>query len=106
MSDRDERVDAIRKARRIHQVIANIPFYVVLAIVVVAAILVLMDRWRRGAFVFGSALLVGATFRAILPTVRIGLLQVRSRPFDVAAMAALGAAVLWLATSIDSLGTA
>ncbi|GEE01960.1 hypothetical protein nbrc107696_24060 [Gordonia spumicola] len=102
----EERVDAIRRARRIHTVIANIPFYVVLAIVVVAAVLVLVDRWRRGAFVFGSAMLVGATFRAILPAIRVGLLQVRSRPFDVAVMTAVGVAVLWLATSISSLGTA
>ncbi|MCF8611732.1 DUF3017 domain-containing protein [Gordonia sp. HY285] len=101
----DDRVDELRRARRIHGYIANIPFYVVLALVAVAALLVLVDRWRRGAFVFGAALLVAGTIRALLPTTRVGLLQVRSRPFDVATMAVLGASVLWLATSIDSLGT-
>ncbi|GAA4674290.1 DUF3017 domain-containing protein [Gordonia humi] len=102
----DERVDELRRARRIHGWIVNIPFYVVLALVAVAAVLVLVDRWRRGAFVFGAALVVAATIRALLPTSRVGLLQIRSRPFDVVTMAALGAAVLWLATSIDALGTA
>ena len=102
----DQRVDAIRRARRVHGIIANIPFYVVLAVVVAAAVLVLVDRWRRGAFVFGSAMLLGAAVRALLPTSRVGLLQVRGRAFDVAAMTALGVSILWFATSIDSLGTA
>ncbi|MCF8603826.1 DUF3017 domain-containing protein [Gordonia sp. HY442] len=101
----DDRVDELRRARRIHGYIVNIPFYVVLALVAVAAVLVLLDRWRRGAFVFGSALLVAGTIRAFLPTPRVGLLQIRSRPFDVATMVVLGASVLWLATSIDSLGS-
>ncbi|MGO3326022.1 DUF3017 domain-containing protein [Gordonia sp. (in: high G+C Gram-positive bacteria)] len=101
----DDRVDELRRARRIHGYIVNIPFYVVLALVAVAALLVLLDRWRRGAVVFGAALLVAATIRALLPTPRVGLLQIRSRPFDVATMAVLGISVLWLATSIDSLGS-
>ncbi|WP_132993952.1 DUF3017 domain-containing protein [Gordonia zhaorongruii] len=102
----ENRIESIRRARRLHGVIANIPFYVVLALIAIAGVLILLDRWRRGAFVFGSAILVAATIRAVLPTSRVGLLQVRGRAFDVASMAALGASVLWLATSIDSLGTA
>ncbi|MFT4086552.1 MAG: DUF3017 domain-containing protein [Gordonia sp. (in: high G+C Gram-positive bacteria)] len=101
-----ERVESLRKARRRRRLLRQIPFFVVLAIIGFAAVLVLMDRWRRGAFVFGSAMLVGAVLRAVLPTSRAGLLQVRSRGFDIGAMATLGVLVLWLATSIDSLGTA
>lgn len=54
---------------------------------------------------FGSALLFGALLRALIPTSRAGLLQVRGKFFDVAAMASAGALILWLATSIDPLGT-
>lgn len=104
--DADDRVDAVRRARKVHGFIVNIPYYVVIAVIVVAAGLVLIDRWRRGTFVFGSAMLLGAVIRALLPGSRVGLLQVRSKPFDIAAMTAMGAMMLWLSTSIDALGTA
>ncbi|WP_255449989.1 DUF3017 domain-containing protein [Skermania sp. ID1734] len=77
----------------------------VLAIILVALIFVLSDRWRRGAIVFGSAALVGGFFRLLLPTAQVGLLAVRGKRFDVAAMFAVGAAIVWLAASIDPLGT-
>ncbi|MGB3695860.1 MAG: DUF3017 domain-containing protein [Gordonia sp. (in: high G+C Gram-positive bacteria)] len=101
-----ERIESIRRARKLHGFIINIPYYTVLVVIAIAALLVLIDRWRRGAFVFGAAMLLGAVFRAFLPAQRVGLLQIRSRAFDIGAMAALGGTVLWLATSIDSLGTA
>ncbi|ALG86660.1 DUF3017 domain-containing protein [Gordonia phthalatica] len=104
--DADDRVDAVRRARKAHGFIVNIPYYAVIAVIVVAAGLVLIDRWRRGTFVFGSAMLLGAAIRALLPANRVGLLQVRSKPFDIAAMASMGAMMLWLSTSIDALGTA
>lgn len=100
-----ERVERIRHARRVRAYLVQIPYLLVILAVIVAAGLVLFDRWRRGAFVFGSALLLGALLRALIPTQRAGLLQVRGRFFDVAAMASVGVLVLWLATSIDPLGT-
>lgn len=101
----DERVAQLRRARLLRAVVVQIPYALVMFGVIVAAALVLFDRWRRGTFVFGSALLLGAVLRALIPTARVGLLQVRGRPFDVAAMASAGALMLWLATSIDPLGT-
>ena len=98
-------VAELRRARVVRAFLVQIPFALVMLGVVVAAALVLFDRWRRGTFVFGSALLFGALLRALLPTTRIGLLQVRGRAFDVAALASVGALMLWLATSIDPLGT-
>ncbi|MBT0566790.1 DUF3017 domain-containing protein [Williamsia sp. CHRR-6] len=93
------------RTRRASRIVAQIPFLIVAALVLVAVILVLADRWRRGAFVFGGAAVVAAVLRAVLPTTRVGLLQVRGRVFDVVAMGTAGAAILWLATSIDALGT-
>lgn len=103
--DVDDRVESVRRARKLHGFIINVPYYIVLAVIVFGAVLVIMDRWRRGTFVFGSAMLLGAVFRAFLPANRVGLLQVRSRPFDIAAMATMGGLMLWLSTSIYSLGT-
>ncbi|MFW0784355.1 DUF3017 domain-containing protein [Gordonia sp. CPCC 206044] len=99
------RADRIRQARELRRYLVQIPYLVVLLGVLIAALLVVFDRWRRGAFVFGSALLLGAVLRALIPTSRAGLLQVRGRFFDVAAMASVGTLILWLATSIDPLGT-
>ncbi|MDL9937181.1 DUF3017 domain-containing protein [Gordonia sp. ABSL1-1] len=101
----DPRVEQLRAARRIRSFLIQVPYLLVLAGVVVAALLVMFDRWRRGSFVFGSAFLVGALLRAVIPTSRAGLLQIRGKLFDVATMAAIGGLMLWLATSIDSLGT-
>ncbi|MFT4199572.1 DUF3017 domain-containing protein [Gordonia sp. (in: high G+C Gram-positive bacteria)] len=100
-----ERARNLRRARVRRWYMMQIPYFIVLAIVLVAGILVLVDRWRRGAFVFSGALALGAALRAFLPARRAGLLQVRSRPFDVAAMATLAAVVLWMAITIDPLGT-
>lgn len=98
-------VRRIRRARRVRGYMVQIPYLLVLLVVAIAAALVLFDRWRRGAFVFGSALLLGAVLRALIPTSRVGLLQVRGRFFDVTTMASAGALILWLSTSIDPLGT-
>lgn len=105
MTEATDRVGRIHRARIVRACIVQIPYLLVMLGVVAAAALVLFDRWRRGTFVFGSALLFGALLRAVVPTTRIGLLQVRGRAFDVAAMATVGGMMLWLATSIDPLGT-
>lgn len=101
----EERTDAIRRARRLRRYLVQIPYFIVLGIIAAAAVLVLFGFWRKGALVFSGALLLGATFRAVLPVTRVGLLQVRGRLFDVSAMAAMGTLMLWLASSIAALGT-
>ncbi|MBP1162905.1 hypothetical protein ABIC28_000444 [Rhodococcus sp. PvR044] len=83
----------------------NLPLLAVFTVVLVAVVFVLADRWRRGAFVFGLATLLAAGFRLCLPTERVGLLAVRGQRFDVGALTAVGAAIVWLAVSIDPLGT-
>ncbi|WP_164873340.1 DUF3017 domain-containing protein [Rhodococcus xishaensis] len=77
----------------------------VLLVVAAAFALVLADRWRRGAFVLGGAMLLAAFLRAVLSPERVGLLAVRDKGFDVVAMTAVGAAIMALAASIDPLGT-
>lgn len=90
---------------RLRAVLVQLPYLLVMAGVLAAALLVMFDRWRRGSFVFGAALLVGAVLRAFIPSSQAGLLQVRGKSFDVTVMATVGGVMLWLAASIDSLGT-
>jgi hypothetical protein len=85
---------------------ANLPLLLVAAVLVVAVVFVAQDRWRRGAFFVGGATVLAAVLRLCLPTARVGLLAVRSRPFDVAAYAVLGGAIITLAATISSLGVA
>lgn len=83
----------------------NLPLLVVGAVVLVGVGFVLADRWRRGAFVFGAATLLAAGFRLCLRPEEVGLLAVRGQSFDVAALTLVGGAIVWLAVSIDPLGT-
>ncbi|WP_442904577.1 DUF3017 domain-containing protein [Gordonia sp. (in: high G+C Gram-positive bacteria)] len=99
LDEEHERVGPLRA------LLVELPYILVLLAALLAAVFVTFDRWRRGVFVLGSALLLGSLLRALLPSERAGLLQVRGRAFDSALMASAGVAILWLATSIDSLGT-
>lgn len=83
----------------------NLPMLAVLAVIAAAVFLVLADRWRRGALVFGVAVIIGAASRWFVPENRVGLLAVRGRVFDTAAMGVMGALIVTLALTIDPLGT-
>ena len=77
----------------------------VLLVIAVAAALVISDRWRRGAIVFGVATLIAGGCRLCLPREQVGLLAVRTRAFDSAALLTVGTAIVLLGASIDPLGT-
>ncbi len=62
--------------------------------VLVGLALVAQDHWKQGLSLMGVTLLAAAAARLLLPASRVGLLVVRSRPFDVAALALLGGAIL------------
>ncbi len=84
---------------------ANLPMVAVLVVIAVAAVLVMWDRWRRGATVFGVATLLAGACRLVLTDDQVGLLAVRSRSFDTAALLTVGAVIVVLAASIDPLGS-
>ena len=83
----------------------NLPMLAVVLVVAVAFGLILADRWRRGALVLGGAMLLAAAIRAVLSPDQVGLLAVRGKRFDVAAMTVVGVTIMALAASIDPLGT-
>ncbi|MGL6235389.1 MAG: DUF3017 domain-containing protein [Segniliparus sp.] len=94
-----------RRALRVRLLLNQAPFLVVVFLLLVAAVLVELDRWRRGGAVIGFAVITAAVFRAALPTNRVGLLAVRGRLFDVVVLALVGAAILWVSWTINPLGT-
>ena len=68
-------------------------------------ILVVAGYWRRGALVLAIGVGVAAALRLSLSDDRAGLLVVRSRGTDFVTTAAVSAAILYIAWTIDPLGT-
>jgi Protein of unknown function (DUF3017) len=81
------------------------PILVVVAIFVTAFGLVVTDYWRRGSLLIGIGVGVAAVLRLALPNGRAGLLVVRGRATDFTMMALVAAAVVYIAWTIDPLGT-
>ncbi len=74
------------------------PLLVVLTGVVVGLVIAVIgdQTWRVGCLVIGTSLLVGAVIRGALPGREAGLLQVRSRPFDLTVLTLAGIAIIVL----------
>ncbi|MFV8053512.1 DUF3017 domain-containing protein [Mycobacterium sp. 48b] len=81
------------------------PILVVGLIFIAAFVLVVAGYWRRGALVIGIGVGAAAALRLALTDDRAGLLVVRSRTIDFATTATVSAAVLYIAWTIDPLGT-
>ena len=81
------------------------PILVVGLIFVAAFGLVVAGYWRRGALIIAIGVGVAAAFRLALPDDRAGLLAVRSRTADFVTTATVSAAMLYIAWTIDPLGT-
>jgi hypothetical protein len=76
---------------------------VVVGVIAGLVVVVLGDTtWRAGSLLIGVSLLVGALERLVLPSRGAGLLQVRSKPFDVTVLALAGIGVLVLAVAVPA----
>ena len=84
---------------------AQWPILTVAAIFVLALVLVAAGFWRRGALLIGIGVGVAAGLRLLLPEEQAGLLVVRSKRLDFATMTGVCAAVVYIAFTIDPLGT-
>jgi len=84
---------------------AQWPILTVAAIFCLALILVAAGFWRRGALLIGIGVGVAAGLRLLLPDEQAGLLVVRSKRLDFATMATVCAVVVYIAFTIDPLGT-
>ncbi|MGK2869050.1 MAG: DUF3017 domain-containing protein [Mycobacterium sp.] len=81
------------------------PILTVALILVAAFGLVVAGYWRRGALVMGIGVGVAAVLRLALSDDRAGLLVIRSRTIDFATTATVSATMLYIAWTIDPLGT-
>ncbi|WP_418769590.1 DUF3017 domain-containing protein [Mycobacterium neumannii] len=70
-----------------------------------AFVLVVAGYWRRGALVMAIGVGVAAALRLMLSDERAGLLAVRSRGVDFVTTATVSATMLYIAWTIDPLGT-
>ena len=84
---------------------AQWPILTVAGIFVVALILVAAGFWRRGALLIGVGVGVAAALRLVLPEERAGLLVVRSKSLDFATMTTISVVMVYVANTIDPLGT-
>jgi hypothetical protein len=84
---------------------AQWPILMPFVIFIAAFALVVAGYWRRGALVLAIGVGVAAALRLTLPDDRAGLLAVRSRAIDFVTTASVSAAMLYIAWTIDPLGT-
>ena len=81
------------------------PMLTVVLIFAVAFSLAAANFWRRGALLIGIGVGAAAMLRLALTEDRAGLLVVRSKGIDFATMASVAAAMVYIAWTIDPLGT-
>ena len=72
---------------------------------VVSGIYAVSEHWRRATMLLGGALMWLTVVRLTCDSSRVGVLAVRSRRFDACFTGALGAAMVFVAFSIDALGS-
>lgn len=84
---------------------AQWPILTVAAIFAVALVLVAAGFWRRGAFLIGVGVGVAAALRLVLPQDSAGLLVVRTKSLDFATMTTISVVMIYVAWTIDPLGT-
>lgn len=74
-------------------------------VMVVGLVFLVADRWRRGTVTVGTGMLVLGALRWVVDGEILGVLSVRSRKFDSLFCLAIGASMLLVAVSVDSLGS-
>ena len=81
------------------------PFVTVVLIFAVAFTLAAANFWRRGALLIGIGVGVAAALRLALTEDRAGLLVVRSKGIDFTTMSLVATSMVYIAWTIDPLGT-
>jgi hypothetical protein len=84
---------------------AQWPILLVGLIFAAAFVLVGANFWRRGSLLIGIGVGVASVLRLLLSEDRAGLLVVRSKGTDFMTTATVGAAMIYIASTIDPLGT-
>ncbi|MEL4151910.1 DUF3017 domain-containing protein [Corynebacterium bovis] len=77
----------------------------VVVVFLAALVFILLDRWRRGTVAVGTGMVGLAVLRWLVDPQVLGVWAVRSRRFDSAFCLVAGGIILWLALSVDALGS-
>lgn len=93
LRDRGIKVAARARAKSMTQW----PLLIVLGVACAGLLLVWIGHWRWGASIVGAAMCLGGVERVVLPRRTAGLLQVRSRTFDLLVLFGSGIAIIGLA---------
>ncbi|MFC3849071.1 DUF3017 domain-containing protein [Corynebacterium hansenii] len=64
-----------------------------------------LERWRRATFMLGLTMMYLGVIRQYLPDSLLGVFSVRSRKFDLWFCLVVGGAMVFLASSVDALGS-
>lgn len=80
----------------------QIPFLIVFAFLLVAAVFIALDHWRRGVLILGGTALLTAAMRAFLPPDYVEMLEVRSPHFDVLFLLTVGSILLFLVVTVPA----
>lgn len=86
-------------------VAAQWPILVVGLIFAAAFVLAGANFWRRGSLLIGVGAGTAAVLRLVLPDEKAGLLVLRERGLDFATMTTAATVMLYVAATIDPLGT-
>ena len=99
---RPDRPATRREASAAAKSLRQWPLLIVLGGVLVGMVITFLDAglWRLGCLVMGASLGVGAIERIVLPSREAGLLQVRSKAFDVSVFVLGAVAVIVLALAV------
>ncbi|BBX74687.1 DUF3017 domain-containing protein [Mycobacterium shinjukuense] len=84
---------------------AQWPILLVGLLFAAAFVLAGANYWRRGALLIGIGVGAASVLRLVLSDDRAGLLVVRSKGTDFLTMATVSAAMVYIAWTIDPLGT-
>ena len=64
-----------------------------------------LERWRRATFMLGVTMMYLGVIRQYLPDSLLGIFSVRSKKFDLWFCLLVGGAMVFLASSVDALGS-
>jgi hypothetical protein len=97
--DGEEPEDGLQE-RRYPSTIGGAFYICVLLVTLAGLVVVAMGDWRAGVRIMGGALIAASVARVLLSPRDAGMLAVRHKALDTAMLAGLGAALMFLVTSI------
>ena len=86
--------------RRYPSTFGGLVYILVVLTTAIGLAMVAAGPWRRGIALVGVALIFASSMRLVIPEDEAGMLRVRSRWFDVAVLAGVGASLIALAADI------